>query len=52
MEKQERRSKKDRRTGMKRRKINNPNYKSPERRSGLERRSGNDRRTVADILNQ
>ncbi len=44
MEKQVRRSKKGRRSGAKRRKKNEPNYKRPELRSGLERRSGKDRR--------
>ncbi len=44
MAKQVRRSKKGRRSGVKRRGKNDPNYKKPERRSELERRSGKDRR--------
>lgn len=34
----------DRRSGQERRKLNDPNYKGPERRKGKERRSGHDRR--------
>ena len=43
MEKEERRSGKDRRLGV-RRMFNDPNYNGPERRSGRDRRSGKDRR--------
>ena len=34
----------DRRSGQNRRKMNDLNYKGPERRRGKERRSGKDRR--------
>jgi hypothetical protein len=44
MLKQERRSGKDRRTGVVRRKFNEPNYKTPERRCGKDRRLGMERR--------
>jgi hypothetical protein len=44
MAKQEHRSKKGRRAGVKRRGKNDPNHKGPERRSELERRSEKDRR--------
>ncbi len=49
MEKQERRSKKGRRSGVKRRKKKERNYKRPELRSGLERRSGKDRRVQFSV---
>jgi len=44
MVKQERRTRKDRRAGVGRRKFSDPNYKGPERRSGQDRRSRKDRR--------
>jgi len=44
MVRQERRSGKDRRRGVNRRKFNDPNYKGPERRRGQNRRSEKDRR--------
>jgi hypothetical protein len=44
MRKEERRSRKERRTGVDCRKFNDPDYKGPERRSGLERRLKEDRR--------
>jgi hypothetical protein len=47
MEKRERRSRKDRRLGVDRRKFDDPNYKGPERRSGRDRRFGVERRKSA-----
>jgi hypothetical protein len=44
MEKMERRSRKDRRLGVDRRKFDDPNYKGRERRRGKDRRSGVERR--------
>ena len=49
MEKDERRSNKDRRVRPDRRKFNDPNYKGPERRSGKDRRSGRDRRDSSQL---
>jgi len=42
------RSENDRRTGVDRRKFDNPNYNGPERRKSGVRRSGSDRRNTAD----
>jgi hypothetical protein len=47
MEKKERRSLKDRRLGVDRRKFDDPNYKGRERRSRRDRRSGVERRKSA-----
>jgi len=44
MEKKERRYGKERRSGVDRRKFDDPNCKKPERRSGRDRRFGKDRR--------
>jgi hypothetical protein len=44
MERVQRRSRKDRRSGIERRKFDDPKYKGPERRSGRDRRSGKERR--------
>jgi hypothetical protein len=44
MKERVRRSRKDRRSEVNRRKFNDPNYKGPERRSGRDRRSGVERR--------
>lgn len=46
MEFKERRSGKQLRSGIGRRKYNDPQFKGPERRSGLERRCGKDRREL------
>jgi len=40
-----------RRSGEDRRKLNDPNYKGPERRSQKDRRSGTDRRKYASTEN-
>ena len=45
--KEERRSGKELRSGIDRRKSNDPNYKGPERRSGQDTRSNKDRRKSA-----
>lgn len=47
MEKRERRSGKDRRPEVDRRKFNDPNYREPERRNGRDRRSEKERRKSA-----
>jgi len=47
MEKKVRRSQRDRRLGVDRRKFDDPNYKGRERRSGRDRRSGLERRKSA-----
>jgi hypothetical protein len=47
MGERERRSRKDRRLGVDRRKFDDPNYKGPERRSRRDRRSGVERRKSA-----
>jgi hypothetical protein len=47
MEERKRRSLKDRRLGVDRRKFDDPNYKGLERRSGRDRRSGMERRKSA-----
>jgi len=45
---QDRRYERGRRSGIDRRKFNDPNYKGPECRSGRDRRSGKDRRLELD----
>jgi len=47
MEERERRSRKDRRLGANRRKLDDPNYKGRERRSTRDRRLGVERRKSA-----
>jgi len=47
MEERERRSRKDRRLAVNRRKFDDPKYKGPERRSSRDRRSGVERRKSA-----
>jgi hypothetical protein len=47
MEERKRRSPKDRRLGVDRRKFDDPDYKGRERRSGRDRRSGVERRKSA-----
>lgn len=44
METKERRTGKEQRSGISRRKFNDPNFKGPERRSGRDRRSVKERR--------
>ncbi len=46
MESKERRSGKQLRTGLDRRKFKDPNFRGPDLRSGLERRCGEDRRKI------